>query len=45
LTLDADERRRLDEVSAIPLIYPYWHQRATTSDRFGAAERSLLTLG
>ncbi len=26
-TMTADEVRRLDEVSAMPLIYPYWHQR------------------
>ena len=26
LVLSEEERRRLDEVSAPPLIYPYWHQ-------------------
>ena len=25
--MSADELRRLDEVSATPPIYPYWHQR------------------
>jgi aryl-alcohol dehydrogenase-like predicted oxidoreductase len=42
LELDDAERRRLDEVSAPRMIYPYWHQRATTSDRFGAADATLL---
>jgi len=42
LELDDAERRRLDEVSAPRIIYPYWHQRATTSDRFGAADATLL---
>jgi aryl-alcohol dehydrogenase-like predicted oxidoreductase len=42
LELDDAERRRLDEVSAPRMIYPYWHQRATTSDRFSAADATLL---
>ena len=42
LELDEAERRRLDEVSAPRIIYPYWHQRATTSDRFSAADATLL---
>ncbi|MEH2316470.1 aldo/keto reductase [Nostoc sp.] len=25
--LTADEIKRLNDVSAIPFIYPYWHQR------------------
>jgi aryl-alcohol dehydrogenase-like predicted oxidoreductase len=25
LELSEEERRRLDEVSALPLIYPFWH--------------------
>ena len=33
LVLSEEERRRLDEVSAPPLIYPYWHQAKTASDR------------
>ena len=35
LELAADERARLDEVSAPPLLYPYWHQAKTASDRLG----------
>jgi aryl-alcohol dehydrogenase-like predicted oxidoreductase len=42
LTLSDEERRRLDEVSAQPLLYPYWHQRATASDRLSPADLSLL---
>ncbi len=42
LVLTADERARLDAVSAPPLLYPYWHQAAAASDRLGAADLSLL---
>jgi aryl-alcohol dehydrogenase-like predicted oxidoreductase len=42
LRLADDERARLDEVSAMPLLYPYWHQAATASDRLSAADLSLL---
>jgi aryl-alcohol dehydrogenase-like predicted oxidoreductase len=42
LTLSDDERNRLEEVSRPPLIYPYWHQRKTASDRLGEADLALL---
>jgi aryl-alcohol dehydrogenase-like predicted oxidoreductase len=42
LELSADELARLDEASAPPLIYPYWHQLKTASDRLGAPDLSLL---
>jgi aryl-alcohol dehydrogenase-like predicted oxidoreductase len=42
LVLSADQRSRLDAVSAPRLIYPYWHQRANASDRLSAADLSLL---
>ena len=42
LSLSAEERQRLDEVSAPPILYPYWHQLRTASDRFGPADLSLL---
>jgi aryl-alcohol dehydrogenase-like predicted oxidoreductase len=42
LQLSAEEHARLDEVSRPPLIYPYWHQAKTASDRLGAADLSLL---
>ncbi|MDQ0395492.1 aldo/keto reductase [Labrys monachus] len=41
LKLTAEERGRLDEVSAIPMIYPYWHQQNFARDRFGAGDRAL----
>jgi aryl-alcohol dehydrogenase-like predicted oxidoreductase len=41
LSLSDDERRRLDAVSAPPLIYPYWHQQATARDRLGPADLAL----
>jgi aryl-alcohol dehydrogenase-like predicted oxidoreductase len=42
LELSADERARLDAISAPPLLYPYWHQAKTASDRLSAADLSLL---
>ena len=43
LVLTAEERRkRLDEVSQPPLIYPYWHQQQAASDRLSAADLSLI---
>ncbi|MFI0844098.1 aldo/keto reductase [Mesorhizobium sp. IMUNJ 23232] len=42
LKLSDDERARLDAVSAPPVLYPYWHQLWTASDRLGPADLSLL---
>jgi aryl-alcohol dehydrogenase-like predicted oxidoreductase len=42
LQLSDEERSRLDAVSAAPLLYPYWHQANTASDRLGAPDLSLL---
>jgi aryl-alcohol dehydrogenase-like predicted oxidoreductase len=42
LRLSDEERGRLDAVSAPPLLYPFWHQAATASDRLGPADLSLL---
>jgi len=42
LKLDESERSRLDAVSAMPLIYPYWHQAASASERLSEADKSLL---
>jgi aryl-alcohol dehydrogenase-like predicted oxidoreductase len=42
LTLTDEEFARLDEVSAQPLLYPYWHQANTSSDRLSPADLSLL---
>ena len=35
-------RTRLDKVSAPPLLYPYWHQAKTASDRLSPADLTLL---
>jgi aryl-alcohol dehydrogenase-like predicted oxidoreductase len=42
LELGADERARLDELSAPPLLYPFWHQARTAADRLSAADLTLL---
>ena len=42
LTLSEAEREQLDKVSAPPLIYPYWHQARTASDRLSPADLTLL---
>ena len=42
LVLADEERARLDELSAPPLLYPYWHQAKTASDRLGEADLTLL---
>jgi aryl-alcohol dehydrogenase-like predicted oxidoreductase len=42
LGLTDAERARLDKASAPPLIYPYWHQANTASDRLSAADLTLL---
>jgi len=41
LALDAGEMNRLDDVSALPLLYPYWWQ-AKYDDRLGEADLALL---
>jgi len=42
LVLSEEERARLDELSAPPLIYPHWHQAKTAADRLGPADRAWL---
>jgi aryl-alcohol dehydrogenase-like predicted oxidoreductase len=42
LTLTDDERSQLDAASAPPLLYPYWHQAKTASDRLSPADLTLL---
>ncbi len=41
LVLSADERKKLDDVSLLPLIYPYWHQCNSAAERLGPADLSL----
>jgi len=43
LELDEADRRRLDAVSQLPLLYPYWHQAMNAADRLSAADLSLLS--
>jgi hypothetical protein len=40
--LTAEQRARLDAVSLPPLIYPYWHQSWTASERLGPVDLSLI---
>jgi aryl-alcohol dehydrogenase-like predicted oxidoreductase len=42
LSLTADEHARLELVSRPPLIYPFWHQAASSGDRLSQADRTLL---
>ena len=42
LSLSEAELARLDEVSLVPLLYPYWHQANTGPGRLGPADLSLL---
>jgi aryl-alcohol dehydrogenase-like predicted oxidoreductase len=42
LVLSAEQREQLDKASAPPLIYPYWHQAKTASDRLSPADLTLL---
>jgi aryl-alcohol dehydrogenase-like predicted oxidoreductase len=42
LQLSDEERHRLEEVSRPPLLYPYWHQRNSASDRLSEADLALL---
>ncbi|MGZ4174081.1 MAG: aldo/keto reductase [Solirubrobacteraceae bacterium] len=42
LELDPAEHARLERVSRPPLIYPFWHQRNSVSDRLSTADLSLL---
>ena len=41
-SLDEGARQRLDEASAVPLLYPYWHQRNTARDRLSPGDLTLL---
>lgn len=41
LVLTVEERKLLDDVSLLPLIYPYWHQ-LNAAARLGPADLSLL---
>jgi len=42
LTLNNEEIERLNQVSQLPLLYPYWHQAQTAPDRLSVADLSLI---
>jgi aryl-alcohol dehydrogenase-like predicted oxidoreductase len=42
LKLTPEEIGRLERVSRPPLIYPYWHQRASAVDRLSSADLALI---
>jgi aryl-alcohol dehydrogenase-like predicted oxidoreductase len=42
LVLTDTDIARLEKVSRPPLLYPYWHQRDSASERLGPADLSLL---
>ncbi|MET7423543.1 aldo/keto reductase [Dactylosporangium sp. NPDC005555] len=42
LVLTGEERERLDDASALKLLYPYWHQAKTARDRLSPADLTLL---
>ena len=42
LWLTEEERARLDQATAPPLLYPYWHQAKTARDRLSPADLTLL---
>jgi aryl-alcohol dehydrogenase-like predicted oxidoreductase len=42
LVLTADDLAALERASAIPLLYPYWHQANSASERLSDADLSLI---
>ncbi|EGK00216.1 aldo/keto reductase [Dysgonomonas gadei] len=42
LQLTTDEIERLNKISQLPLIYPYWHQANFAKNRLGKADLALL---
>jgi aryl-alcohol dehydrogenase-like predicted oxidoreductase len=42
LKLSDEERKQLDDVSLPPVLYPYWHQMNSASDRLSEADLSLV---
>jgi aryl-alcohol dehydrogenase-like predicted oxidoreductase len=41
LKLSAEELDKLNQISRVPYIYPYWHQHNFARDRFGAGDWAL----
>ncbi len=42
LKLTDGDVEQLNASSTLPLLYPYWHQALTASDRLGATDLTLL---
>ncbi|GAJ28499.1 aldo/keto reductase [Acidomonas methanolica] len=42
LVLDPGEVAALEDISRPPLLYPYWHQKATASDRLSPADLVII---
>lgn len=42
ITLDKDDRERLDHLTQLPLLYPYWHQSRFISNRMSEADEVLM---
>ncbi len=42
LKLSSEDLFKLEKVSRPPLLYPYWHQATTASDRLSLTDRQLL---
>jgi aryl-alcohol dehydrogenase-like predicted oxidoreductase len=40
--LDPEARAQLDRATALPLLYPYWHQALSAKDRLSAGDLTLL---
>jgi aryl-alcohol dehydrogenase-like predicted oxidoreductase len=45
VTLSDEELLQLDEISRIPLLYPYWHQANFAKNRLSEADKVLLSEG
>ncbi|HYW97005.1 MAG TPA: aldo/keto reductase [Bacteroidales bacterium] len=45
LELSDDELKKLNDVSKIPLLYPYWHQAMFAKRRFSEADKALFGSG
>jgi aryl-alcohol dehydrogenase-like predicted oxidoreductase len=41
IVLSEDELQRLNDVSRLPLVYPYWHQHNFARPRFAQADQAL----
>lgn len=42
IRLTAEEAAKLEAISRPPLLYPYWHQKSSASDRLSPADLALI---